>query len=151
MSHSQSKIWIHAIIGTKDRQPCITKDIEQKIYEHIKHKLENELDCKLRKINGDTDHVHLLFLMSPLYSIKDIMQRIKGETSHWINQNELSRFKFAFQTGYGAFSVSESKLKDVERYIDKQKEHHKKLTFLEEYNIFMKKYGIVSQTVKTVS
>lgn len=151
MSHSQTKIWIHAIIGIKDRQPSISKSIEQKVYDHIKHKLENELDCKLRKINGGKDHIHILFLMSPLHSLKDIMQNIKGETSHWVNQNILSDFKFAFQTGYGTFSVSESKLKDVEKYIDNQKEHHKKLTFQEEYNIFMKKYVILSDTVKTVS
>ena len=150
MAHSQTKIWIHGIVGTKDREPLIREEMENKMYEHIKNKLENELDCKLRKINGDKDHIHILFLLSPLFSIKDIMQNLKGETSHWINQNEITKFKFAFQIGYGAYSVSESKLNEIEKYIDNQKEHHRKMTFKEEYELFMKKHGIGLETVKTV-
>lgn len=142
MSHSQTKIWIHGIIGTKDRQPYIRGQIENKIYKHIKEKLENELDCKLKTINGDKDHIHILFLMSPSFSLKDIMQNLKGETSHWINQNEMSKFNFAFQIGYGAFSVSESKVNETEKYIKNQKEHHRKLTFKDEYELFMKKNGL---------
>jgi len=151
MSHSLTKIWIHSIIGTKDSEPMIKNEIEPKIYGHIKNKLENELDCRLKTINGTNDHTHLLFLMSQSYSLKDIMQNIKGETSHWINQNNLSKFKFAFQIGYGAFSVSESMVSEVEKYIKSQKEHHKKLSFKEEYDLFMKKYGFGVETVKTVN
>jgi putative transposase len=66
---------------------------------------------------------------------------VKGESSHWINQSDFIKYKFAWQTGYGAFSVSESMVKDVEKYIANQKEHHKKITFEEEIDLFMKKYG----------
>jgi len=142
VSHSLTKIWIHAIIGTKDKEAYITKDIENKVYNHIKTKLDEELNCRVKVINGTKDHIHILFLLSSMFSIKDIMQSIKGETSHWINQNKLSGFRFAFQIGYGAFSVSESKLKETEQYIRTQKEHHKKVPFQEEYDAFMKKYGL---------
>ena len=103
--------------------------------------MEIDLDCKLRVINGTPDHIHLLFLLGQKYSLKDIMQNIKGETSHWINQNNYVSTKFSWQIGYGAFSVSESKIKEVESYINNQKEHHKKITFKDEYKLLMKKYG----------
>jgi len=142
LSHSRTKIWIHAILGTKEGQPFIRREIENQVYEHIRTKLENEFDCSVRIINGSENHIHILFLLSPLFSIKDIMHNIKGETSHWINQNDITNFKFSFQIGYGAFSVSESKVKETENYIRSQKEHHKKHTFKEEYELFMKRYGL---------
>lgn len=141
MPHALTKIWIHGIFGTKDRTQLILPKLEPLLYSHIKNKMEIDLDCKLRVINGTPDHIHLLFLLGQKYSLKDIMQNIKGETSHWINQNNYVSTKFSWQIGYGAFSVSESKIKEVESYINNQKEHHKKITLKDEYKLFMKKYG----------
>lgn len=142
MSHSLTKIWIHGIWGTKDRISLIKSDYEKQLYDHIKDKLESELGCKVRIINGTEDHIHVLFLLNPNYSIKDIFQRMKGDSSHWINENDFTKNKFVWQTGYGGFSVSESMVKEVERYIKNQKEHHKKVTFQQEYELFMQKYGL---------
>lgn len=142
MSHSLLKIWIHGVFGTKDRTSLIYNTFEKQLHLHIKEKLENELDCKVRIINGTEDHIHLLFLLSPGFNIKNIFQNIKGESSHWINQSSLIKNKFAWQTGYGAFSVSESMVKEVEKYIDNQKEHHIKMTYEEEIKLFIKKYGL---------
>lgn len=142
MSHSLLKIWIHGVFGTKDRTSLIYNTFEKQLHLHIKEKLENELDCKVRIINGTEDHIHLLFLLSPGFNIKNIFQNIKGESSHWINQSSLIKNKFAWQTGYGAFSVSESMVKEVEKYIDNQKEHHTKMTYEEEIKLFIKKYGL---------
>ena len=144
MSHSLLKIWIHGLFGTKDRTVLISSEFEKELYNHIKQKLENELDCKVRIINGTSDHIHILFLLSPNFSIGDIFKNIKGESSHWLNQSSLTKFKFAWQTGYGAFSVSESMVKKVERYIHNQKEHHKKMTYEEEVKLFLKKYELKS-------
>lgn len=141
MSHSLTKIWIHGIFGTKERASLIKPEYEQKLHNFIKEKLETDLDCKVRIINGTTDHLHILFLLTPNFCIKDIFKNIKGSSSHWINQNDFIYSKFAWQTGYGAFSVSESKLKDTESYIRNQKEHHKKMSYAEEVELFMKKYG----------
>ena len=142
MSHSLIKVWIHAIFGTKDKFSLIKYSFESKLHNHIKEKLENELDCKVRNINGTEDHIHILFLLSPNYSLKDIFQNIKGESSHWINQSDFIKYKFAWQTGYGAFSVSESMISEVEKYIANQKDHHKKITFKEEIDMLIKKYGL---------
>ena len=142
MSHSLSKIWIHAICGTKDRQEFIRPDFEDRLYEHIRLHLSDDFQCKVRILNGTTDHLHILFLLDPNFALKDIFQNIKGESSHWINEQNLLEVKFAWQTGYGAFSVSESNVADVERYIRNQKEHHRKSTFMEEYDQFMKKHGL---------
>ena len=142
MPHSLLKIWIHGVFGTKDRLPLIKTEYEKELHEHIKGKLEKDLDCKVRIINGTVDHVHILFLLSPNFTIGDIFKNIKGETSHWVNQENFIKQKFAWQTGYGAFSVSESKVSEVEEYIKKQKEHHKKITYIEEVELFKKKYGL---------
>jgi putative transposase len=142
MSHSLSKIWIHSVFSTKDRAPLIGLGIEKKLYEHIKDELKNKFECKVRAINGMQEHIHILFLQNPNYSISEILKSIKGESSHWINFDNLTKNKFAWQTGYGAFSVSESMVKEVEHYIECQKDHHKKMTFMDEYKLFMKKYGL---------
>jgi putative transposase len=142
MSHSLLKVWIHGIFGTKDRTSLIKPTFEKQLYSHIKEKLEKDLDCKVRMINGTEDHIHILFLLTQNFSIKDIFQNIKGESSHWINHSDIIKNKFAWQTGYGAFSVSESMVKDVEKYIANQKEHHKKMTYKEEVELLIKKYEL---------
>lgn len=142
MSHSLIKIWIHGVFSTKDRIPLIKATFEKKLYAHITEHLENDFDCSTRIINGTADHVHILFLMSQNFAIQEIFKNIKGESSHWINSQNIIKDKFAWQVGYGAFSVSESKVKSVEEYIRNQKEHHKKQTFADEYDVFMKKYGL---------
>lgn len=142
MSHSLTKIWIHGIIGTKNREDLIHSDFESKLYLHLKNYLENELECYVRIINGISNHVHILLLTSPKYSISEIFKRIKGESSHWINQSDYVNQKFAWQTGYGAFSFSESMINKVEEYIKNQKNHHKKVSFADEINDLIKKYGL---------
>ena len=142
MPHSLIKVWIHGVFGTKDRASLIKNTFEVKLYEHIKNKFENDLDCKVRKINGTDDHVHILFQQSPNFYLKDIFQNVKGESSHWLNQSDFIEYKFSWQTGFGAFSVSESMVKEVENYISNQKEHHKKMTYKEEVELLVKKYRL---------
>ena len=128
MSHSYNKILIHAIYSTKDRFPLINPTVEKQIHEHMREQLiENR--CPVRIINGMPDHVHLLFLQNPKMAITDIIKQVKGNTSHWINEQNLITDKFAWQTGYAAYSVSESQLERVFQYIKNQKEHHLKKTF----------------------
>ncbi|MEA3476293.1 MAG: transposase [Candidatus Cloacimonadota bacterium] len=114
-----------------------------KIIQHLETKLE-DLECGVRIINGTKDHLHALFLLNQNKSIKEIIKNVKGETSHWINQNNFYKVKFAWQIGYGAFSVSESMVKIVENYIRNQKEHHKKMSFQEEWELLLKKHNIVA-------
>ncbi|PKP40739.1 MAG: transposase [Bacteroidetes bacterium HGW-Bacteroidetes-12] len=141
MSHSFNKIWIHAIWSTKERMPFIQSTIEKKIYQLISEQLR-ELDCPVRIINGMPDHIHCLFLLNPQKSIAEIVKQIKGSSSYYINQNNLIPEKFSWQTGYAAYSVSESVVERVFQYIKTQKKHHQKKTFQQEYDDFLKLYGL---------
>ena len=141
MPHSYNKIWIHAIWATKERMPIIHSNIEYKIHQFIYEQLRAQ-GCLVRIINGMPDHIHCLFLLSPQKSISEVLKQIKGSSSHYINQNDLTSKKFAWQTGYAAYSVSESVVEKVFQYIKTQKEHHQKKSFLQEYEAFLKLYAV---------
>jgi REP element-mobilizing transposase RayT len=140
MSHSFNKIWIHTIWSTKNRIPLIHSRIEKKIHQVISEQLQ-EQGCPVRIINGMSEHIHCLFLLNPQKSIADIIKQIKGSSSHYINQSNLIAEKFAWQTGYAAYSVSESSVDKVFEYIKVQKQHHLKKSFQQEYDEFLKLYG----------
>ncbi len=141
MPHSFNKIWIHAIWGTKHRAPFINQKIEKKIHQFLSEQLR-EIGCPVRIINGMPDHIHCLFLLNPQKSIAEVIKQIKGSSSHYINQDNLMVEKFSWQTGYAAFSVSESAVERVFQYIKNQKEHHRKKTFQQEHDDFLKIYGL---------
>lgn len=141
MSHSFNKIWIHAVWSTKDWKHLILPKVEQEIHRLIRIQLI-ELGCFVNSINGMPDHVHCLFQLNPQKSIAEVIKQMKGSTSHTINQKELTTERFAWQTGYGAFSVSESGIDKVREYISNQKEHHIKKTFREEYEGFLRLHGL---------
>lgn len=141
MPHSYNKIWIHAIWATKYRSPLIHPSIEFKLHKFIAAQLK-EQGCPIRIINGMPDHIHCLFLLSPQKSIAEVVKQIKGSSSFYINQNKLIEDDFYWQTGYAAFSVSESLLERVYWYIKNQKRHHQKKTFEQEHSDFLKLYGL---------
>ena len=141
MPHSFNKIWIHAIWATKERAPLIRDNIEHKIYQFISEQFR-EQGCPVRIINGMPDHIHCLFLLSPQKSIADVIKQIKGSSSHFTNQNNLIPEKFAWQTGYAAYSVSESVIEKLFQYIKNQKQHHQKKSFQQEHDEFIKLYGL---------
>jgi putative transposase len=133
-----TKIWIHAVWATKDRQPLLKKSFRAQIIRHIRERFQ-ELSCYSPIVGGIEDHLHALFILNPESSIVRVIKMTKGESSHWINQQDFLKIKFAWQVGYGAFSVSESTVKDVKEYIKNQEKHHKKRTFQEEYEVFIRK------------
>ncbi len=141
MSHSYSKIWIHAIWATKDRKALISPSIEEKLHQFMVRELE-EMGCQVEIINGMPDHVHCLFRLNVQRSISEVIKQVKGSSSHYINQSDLTPQKFAWQTGYAAFSVSESGVEKVIQYIQNQKTHHRKKSFQEEYEEFISVYGL---------
>jgi len=143
MPHSFTKIWIHAIWSTKEREPLIDQSVEQDIFNFISEQLK-EQGCPVRIINGMPDHIHCLFLLSAQESISNVIKQVKGSSSHFINQSNLVPEKFAWQTGYAAYSVSESVVEKVFEYINNQKAHHQKKSFQEEYDEFLKLFGFES-------
>jgi putative transposase len=142
MSHSITRIWIHALFSTKDQQPTISPVFEGALYGHMKQHLQEDFGCPVRNIGGTEDHVHLLFLLDPGYAIRDLLKNIKGESSHWVNQQNFLIGKFSWQIEYGAYSVSNSKVREVERFLQNQKAYHKNITFLEEFELFSIKHGL---------
>ena len=140
MPHSFNKIWIHAIWSTKEWLPFIVTKIEKQVHDHMRDQLI-ELGCPVRIINGMPDHVHCLYLLNPQKANIDVIKQVKGSTSYLINDQNLIKAKFSWQTGYAAYSVSESLVEKVFQYIKNQKEHHAKKTFREEYDEFLKLSG----------
>jgi putative transposase len=134
------KIWIHLVWSTKKRQPFLTKDIRQKVFMHIRENAK-EKNIYLDFVNGYTDHIHCLISLSNEQTIANVVQLIKGESSFWINKNNLCKGKFEWQGEYFAVSVSESGVSRVREYIRNQEEHHATKTFEQEYDEFINKYG----------
>lgn len=141
MSHTFSKIWLHLLWSTKNRQPLISPKLEPALYDFIKNEFE-EMGCKVAAINGISDHIHCLILLSPQKSISDLLKQVKGSSSHFVNQSDLISAKFAWQTGFTVFSVSESIVPKVLTYIQNQKVHHSKQTPEEELLAFLKMHQI---------
>ncbi len=134
------RIWIHLVFSTKNREPFLNKDIRKEVFQHIRQNGEKKdiyLDC----VNGFSDHAHCLISLNKEMSLSNTVQLIKGESSHWINQNKLTTKKFFWQDDYWAVGVSESHVPEVRKYIFNQEEHHKKISFTEEVEDFIKKYG----------
>ena len=144
MPHSFIKIWIHAIWATKERYPIINPVIESLLHYEMRKQFI-DMGCPVKIINGMPDHVHCLFLLNGQKSIADVIKQVKGSTSHWVNEQNLISEKFAWQTGYGAFSVSESQLSKVFQYIRNQKIHHAKTSFSKEYEEFIKLHGLENE------
>ena len=134
------KIWIHLIWTTKDREPVLLKEIRNPIFEHIRENARTK-DIHVDFINGHLEHVHCLISLKSGQTIDNILMLLKGESSHWINQNKLTKGKFGWQDEYFAVSVSESAVNKVREYIKNQEEHHKKKSFQQEYDEFIQKYG----------
>lgn len=134
------KVWIHFVWSTKNREPFLTGDIRQKVFRHTGENARSK-NIHLDFINGYTDHVHCLISLGTDQTIERIMQLIKGESSFWINKNNLCRTKFEWQDEYFAVSVSESILESVRQYIANQEEHHKSKSFDDEFEGFMKRAG----------
>lgn len=141
MPHSFNKIWIHAIWATKYREPLIEFKAENQIYHFISEQLRAQ-GCPVRIVNGMPDHIHCLFLLNPSKSIAEVIKQIKGSSSFYINQTHLKAEKFSWQTGYGAFSVSESGIEKVYQYIKNQKQHHKVKNSEKEFDEFLSLYHL---------
>ncbi len=137
---SYVKIWVHLVFSTKTRNAFLIKDVRHNVQKHIISNCK-EKNIFLQAINGHTDHLHCLISLGKNQSIAEVSQLIKGESSHWINKNNLISEKFTWQDDYFAVSVSESQLGKVVNYIKNQEIHHASKPFSEEVEDFIKKYG----------
>lgn len=134
------KVWIHFVWTTKNRLPWLTEDIRHQLFEHIRQNAKAK-GIFLDHINGWLEHVHCLISLGTEQTISEIIKLLKGESSHWINNNNLVRGKFKWQHEYFAVSVSESVVDKVRAYIRRQEEHPRVKPFAEEFDVMIEKFG----------
>ena len=138
---SLTKLWIHLIISTKNRKRFILPVYEKVIYKIILERF-HDMKIHVEEINRMEDHVHLLFLLNPSYSMAEVVKNVKGTSTYLINRDEITPDRFSWSKGYAAFAVSESEMPKAKRYIQNQKQHHQKLNTNEEYTRFLKVHGL---------
>jgi putative transposase len=142
MSQSLSKMWSHLIFSTKERYPFLSdQDIREKTQKYIAGILRKH-DCPTLLVGGVADHVHALFALSKNHSIAEVVYEVKRSSSKWIKTQGPEYKKFYWQSGYGAFSVSQSHVEQVRKYIAGQERHHRKVTFQDEFRNFLRRYEV---------
>lgn len=141
MAQSLSKLYIHLIFHTKNNLPLILQQDKKELYAYMGSIIKDNDSIPIL-INGTSDHVHILCIMSKNIALAKLTEEIKRHSSRWIKTKNIHYQKFAWQAGYAGFSVSQSVHDTTKRYIENQEEHHKKMNFKDELIIFLKEYGI---------
>ncbi len=141
MANTYTALNYHVIFSTKNREPWIKQEFEQRIWEYLGGIARNNGMTALC-IGGVEDHVHILLRIPPILAVSKAMQLLKGGSSHWIHDTFPELSSFGWQDDYGAFTVSQSAMEDTKRYIQHQREHHQSRTFKEEYIAFLRKYEV---------
>jgi REP element-mobilizing transposase RayT len=141
MPNTYTKIYVQTVFAVKFRDAQLHPDWRKKLFGVIGNTVNQE-GCQIIAINGVEDHIHCFFILKPDVAISKIVQLIKGKSSKWINDKGFTTSKFAWQSGYGAFTYGQSQVNDVVKYIQNQELHHKKKTFREEYLKLLEKFDI---------
>lgn len=141
MPQSLDYVLLHLVFSTKDRVPCLGKTIRPGLHAYLATIARNA-GCECPRVGGVSDHVHLAVELSRTISIADLVLTLKTSSSKWLKTQSTELTGFAWQSGYGVFSVGPSDLSALISYIDHQEEHHRTRTFQEEYRGFLKKYGM---------
>lgn len=139
MAQSLASVIVHIIFGTKHREPMIHPAIEEELYRYIATICRSH-GCPVYKIGGMADHIHILCSFGRMVTISKLVEAIKVSSSKWMKTKGILNFQW--QKGYGIFSIRESGLPRVVRYIERQKLHHQKKTFDEEYRKFLSSYHV---------
>ena len=141
MSRTFTNLLTHIVFSTKDRDPLVVPELKQELYAYLGG-LARELKGKAYGINGTIDHVHMLISLPPVVSMSDALRFLKANSSGWVHDKWPCRRSFAWQLGYGAFSVSKSNVPEVLKYIRNQEAHHRRTTFKKEFIDLLRKHEI---------
>ena len=141
MANTYTQLYIHFVFAVKNRSALLSTEWDERLRLYITATVQNN-GHKMLCINNLPDHVHMFVGLNPSQSLSDLMRLVKGDSSAFINKERLTRFKFQWQEGYGAFTYSKSQIDKVVKYIKNQQEHHKKITFLDEYRQFLTSFDI---------
>ena len=141
MAHTFANLLTHVIFSTKDREPLIGQDLKHDLLAYMGG-IVRELQGKVSAANSMPDHVHMLLSLPPGLAVAQAVRIVKTNSSRWVHQTHSGFRGFAWQTGYGAFSVSQSNAAVVVKYIRDQERHHRRVSFQEEFISFLKKNGV---------
>lgn len=141
MAHTYTNCLFHCTFSTKYRRKLITEDISKRLWPFIGG-IARENGFRALQVGGDVDHAHTLIALPPTITLCKALQEMKGGSSKFMNETFFTRKVFAWQDGYGAFSIGAEAVRNVIAYIQNQREHHKKQSFEEEYIAFLEENGI---------
>jgi putative transposase len=139
MPQSLSNILVHLVFSTKGRRAIIGQELEDELWRYLAATCTAQ-DCRAHRVGGTVDHVHILCGLARTIAVSKLLEEVKTSSSKWMKAKGVG--EFGWQNGYGAFSIGQSQFQDVVAYIARQKEHHHRLTFQEEYREFLRKYGV---------
>lgn len=142
MAHSLSNVILHFVFSTKQRERTIGDAVRSRLHVYMAE-VGRDMGCQIYRVGGTADHVHLAVGLSRTCTIADFAKKIKHTSSSWMKEQGREFYDFSWQAGYGAFSISISHLEKLLAYIDNQEEHHKTLTFQEEYRALLRKNRMV--------
>jgi REP element-mobilizing transposase RayT len=142
MPQSLAKILVHAVFSTKDRRPFLRDTaLRQQLHHYLGGILKN-LDCQPFVVGGVEDHVHLLASLSRTCAAAEMVKEVKRGSSLWAKERDAGMWDFGWQNGYGIFSIGSSQIEDVRRYIAEQEQHHRKVSFQDEFRLLLKRYEL---------
>jgi REP element-mobilizing transposase RayT len=141
MPQSLAFVLIHVVFSTKDRAPLLDVSFRPALYAYLATVARNA-ECECYRVGGVEDHVHLAVRLSRTANVAKLVEELKSSSSKWLKTQSSELSKFAWQRGYGAFSVGPAELDALIRYIDSQEAHHRKQSFQDELRVFLKKYGM---------
>jgi putative transposase len=142
MSQSLARIWLHIVFSTKERRAYLQNEgLRDEMFRMLGHHAK-EAGCPPACAGGWTDHVHVLCGLSRTLAVAALVETLKTETSKWVKQRASDLSTFHWQAGYGAFSVSQSLVDQVITYINRQAEHHRRMSFQDEFRAVCAKHGI---------
>ncbi len=132
MGSTLTNLLYHIVFSTKDRESLILPEIRDGLHRYMGGIIKGEGGVSL-EIGGMSDHIHMAIKLAPIHALSDIMKKVKGNSSKWLNEQNRLTGRFSWQDGYGAFSVSESQISTVIRYVREQAKHHRSQSFKDEF------------------
>jgi REP element-mobilizing transposase RayT len=141
MPQSLAFVLVHVVFSTKDRAPVLNASVRPALYSYLATVARNA-KCECYRVGGIADHVHLAVRLSRTTNVAEIVEQLKSSSSKWLKTQSSDLSRFAWQRGYGAFSVGPADLSALIDYIDTQEMHHQQQSFQDEFRAFLKKYGV---------
>ena len=139
MPQSLANVLVHLVYSTKDRAPCLTREVRMDLFPYAGGVLRN-MQCPLLQIGGIEDHLHMLIRLPRTMTLAQVVEKTKTSTSKWLKTRGLH--DFAWQSGYGAFSIGTDQTERTVSYIQTQEEHHHTISFQDELRGLMREAGI---------